>query len=63
MPCASGTLTKPQKNTRAINAERIKDLRNKWLLNTIVIDAGHGGKDPGAVAKNGLLEKLIFWKN
>ena len=26
-------------------------------VNTIVIDAGHGGKDPGAVGRNGLKEK------
>jgi N-acetylmuramoyl-L-alanine amidase len=43
----------------AENADRIKDMRNKWLLDTIVIDAGHGGKDPGAVGKGGLLEKTI----
>lgn len=43
----------------AENADRIKNMRNKWLLDTIVIDAGHGGKDPGAVGKGGLLEKTI----
>jgi len=43
----------------AENADRIKEMRSKWLLDTIVIDAGHGGKDPGAVGKGGLLEKTI----
>jgi len=32
--------------------------RERWKLDTVVIDAGHGGKDPGATA-NGLLEKNI----
>jgi N-acetylmuramoyl-L-alanine amidase len=32
--------------------------RERWRLDTVVIDAGHGGKDPGATA-NGLLEKNI----
>ena len=34
--------------------------KNKWLkIKTIAIDAGHGGKDPGAVGPNGLMEKEI----
>ena len=29
----------------------------KWKLNTIVLDAGHGGKDPGAIGFSGTREK------
>ena len=36
----------------ADNAEKINQLRKKWLIDTIVIDAGHGGKDPGAIGHN-----------
>jgi N-acetylmuramoyl-L-alanine amidase len=43
----------------AENADRIKEMRSKWLLDTIVIDAGHGGKDSGAIGKGGLLEKTV----
>lgn len=32
--------------------------RERWKLDTVVIDPGHGGKDPGATA-NGLYEKDI----
>lgn len=31
----------------------------RWELNTVVIDAGHGGKDPGAIGVNGVKEKDI----
>ena len=41
------------------NANKIKKMREKWFIDTIVIDAGHGGKDPGAVGKRGLQEKTI----
>jgi len=33
-----------------------KEARERWTLDTVVIDPGHGGKDPGAQA-NGLSEK------
>ena len=41
------------------NANKIREIRNNWLLDTIVIDAGHGGKDAGAVGIDGLQEKTV----
>jgi N-acetylmuramoyl-L-alanine amidase len=35
-----------------------QEARERWKLDTVVIDPGHGGKDPGATA-NGLYEKDI----
>jgi N-acetylmuramoyl-L-alanine amidase len=31
----------------------------KWKLNTVILDAGHGGKDPGAIGGNGTREKDV----
>ena len=57
--------------TNQINLERIietpkktvkvdlKSEKEKWEFKTIVIDAGHGGKDPGAVGYRGTKEKDI----
>lgn len=33
--------------------------KQEWLIKTIIIDAGHGGKDPGAIGYGGLKEKDI----
>jgi len=33
--------------------------RSKWALDCIVIDPGHGGKDPGAIGVTGIKEKNI----
>ena len=33
--------------------------REKWKIDMIVIDPGHGGKDPGAVGSDNLFEKYI----
>ena len=58
-------------DTNQINLERIieipkktvkvdlKSEKQKWEFKTIVIDAGHGGKDPGAVGYRGTKEKDI----
>ena len=35
-----------------------QEARERWKLDTVVIDPGHGGKDPGATA-NGVYEKNI----
>ena len=36
-----------------------KDNNQKWSINTIVLDAGHGGKDPGAIGYYNIHEKNI----
>ena len=41
------------------NASKIREMRSRWLLDAIVIDAGHGGKDAGAIGKGGLQEKTV----
>ena len=41
-----------------VGAQKIKEMKNRWNLDTIVIDPGHGGKDPGCLRK-GLMEKTI----
>ncbi|MEE9190785.1 MAG: N-acetylmuramoyl-L-alanine amidase [Candidatus Neomarinimicrobiota bacterium] len=41
------------------SADRIKAIKSRWELDTVVLDAGHGGKDAGALGKNGTKEKDI----
>lgn len=38
---------------------RIKEVKSQWEIDTIVLDAGHGGKDPGTIGKYGTQEKAI----
>ncbi len=35
------------------------DLKNKWVFDAIVLDAGHGGKDAGAIGITGVKEKDV----
>lgn len=37
----------------------LPDVKNKWLIDVIVIDPGHGGRDPGAIGPSGTKEKDI----
>ena len=41
------------------SAAKIEKIREKRIIDTIVIDAGHGGKDPGAIGVNKLQEKTV----
>ena len=41
-----------------LNAQKIKEMKERWNLDVIVIDPGHGGKDPGCL-NNGLMEKTV----
>jgi N-acetylmuramoyl-L-alanine amidase len=41
------------------NAIRIEDVKNRWKLDKVVLDAGHGGKDPGTTSRFGAKEKDI----
>ena len=53
------SLRTPERITR----KQVEDdlLRNseRWLIDTIVLDAGHGGKDPGSIGASGLKEKDV----
>ena len=40
-------------------ARRPAEKRTDWTLQTVVIDPGHGGKDPGAIGPGGIKEKDV----
>ena len=33
--------------------------KEKWKIDTIILDPGHGGQDPGAIGRNGTFEKKV----
>lgn len=41
---------------KQVEESLLKD-SERWLIDTIVLDAGHGGKDPGSIGPSGLKEK------
>ncbi len=44
---------------RQSEKRKLDDQKNDWKIHTIVIDPGHGGKDPGAIGYGRLYEKNI----
>ncbi len=51
--------TSEKVENQARNEEILEKQKREWLIDTIVIDPGHGGKDPGALGKGGIREKDI----
>ena len=52
--------TRPKLKTKNdMNFSTKNNLNKKSKYYTVFIDAGHGGKDPGAVSSNGTYEKNI----
>ncbi len=50
------------KSKKDLSKEANKDLeseKKRWLIDRIVIDPGHGGRDPGAIGKQGTKEKDV----
>ena len=41
------------------SVSRINKVKDRWKSDTIVLDAGHGGKDPGTLGRRGTKEKDI----
>jgi len=39
--------------------KELDEQKKKWLVDTVVLDAGHGGKDPGAIGYKNIYEKNI----
>lgn len=56
---APPVVEKPAQDGAAIAPQATKNIQR---IKTIVIDAGHGGKDPGAIGKKGLKEKDVTLK-
>jgi N-acetylmuramoyl-L-alanine amidase len=56
---AKKNIFEPNFRKPLVKAKFIKDKFYPSLLKTIVIDPGHGGKDPGAIGNDGLKEKEV----
>ncbi|MDD5584053.1 MAG: N-acetylmuramoyl-L-alanine amidase [Candidatus Omnitrophica bacterium] len=52
-----GSIYVPKEIERLISSKEIMKFEPSLNLKTIVIDAGHGGRDPGAMSRHGLKEK------
>jgi len=51
------TVTAAENNRHTQND--LEAQKKEWMIHTIVIDPGHGGKDPGAIGYRGIREKDI----
>jgi N-acetylmuramoyl-L-alanine amidase len=53
------SVEKPKKDETASKESKVEQPSERQLIKTIVIDPGHGGKDPGALGPDGAREKDI----
>ncbi len=57
-------LLRPMEPTPATVLEQGRQIEideDRWRIHTVVIDAGHGGRDPGSVGPTGLTEREVTW--
>jgi N-acetylmuramoyl-L-alanine amidase len=54
-----GKIYLPRELDLVISRKELTSFRTTFAVKTIVIDPGHGGKDPGAISVSGLHEKTI----
>jgi N-acetylmuramoyl-L-alanine amidase len=54
-----GVIMVPGQLVSVISQEKFTAFRPSFTIKTIVVDAGHGGKDPGAISDFGCQEKSI----
>jgi N-acetylmuramoyl-L-alanine amidase len=57
LPSAADSLAAEVERSELLS--RLEGVRNRWKLDVIVIDAGHGGNDPGTIGVTGVKEKDI----
>lgn len=58
-PVAEASQPKANPVTAGAGVRSKNSLLDKWAFNTIVLDAGHGGKDAGAIGCSGTKEKTV----
>ena len=51
---------KTKKNISEQITRELEKHKKKWLIDKIVIDPGHGGKDPGAVGRNSYEKTIVL---
>ncbi len=54
-----GKILLPRQLEKIITSGEFVSFRPLFTIKTIVVDPGHGGKDPGAISSSGLQEKTI----
>jgi N-acetylmuramoyl-L-alanine amidase len=59
-PSLSSSRPFDSSSSRSLPADTVnRDRKRKWALGTIIIDAGHGGKDPGTTGLEDVQEKDV----